>query len=187
MAYLLPCSQCGRKLLVTTGEAGGQLRCECGALVDVPTVRRIRELEPAAAPSSDATTSWTTRHSLIFLGSLVAIAGLAFGLILHFRAANALSSDNFADEIRNMPAADTWTLWSQVSQLGVGSWQPPKGKEQLDDIKVYEELKRWEFIGFGLAGVGVVLAIVGITMLGPKRPATPKRPPRRPATAAERK
>jgi len=169
---------------VTTGEADGQVRCECGAAVNVPTVRGMRELEPAAAPTAEAATSWTTRHSVIFLGLLMAIAGLAFGLIQHFRAADAFPGESFADKIRNMPAAETWTLWSQVSRLGVGGWQPPKDDKQQLDLKTYEELKRWQLIGFGLGGLGVVVAIVGVTMLGPKRPVASKRPPRRPAAAA---
>ena len=184
MAYLLPCPQCGRKLVVTTGEAGGQVRCECGAAVDVPTVRGLRELEPA--PAVEGATSWTTRHSVIFLGSLMAIAGLAFGMILHFRAAAVLPTATFADDIRTMPAAETWTLWSQFFRDGVGKWQPLKDDKQQLDLKAYEELKRWELIGFGLAGVGVVVAIVGVTILGPKRRGSPKRPPRRPAASTER-
>jgi hypothetical protein len=184
MAYLLPCPHCERKLVVTTGEAGGQVRCECGTTVDVPTVRGMRELEPTAAPA-EAATSWTTRHSVIFLGSLVAIAGLAFGAILHFRAAAVLPSGTFADDVRIMPPEETWTLWSQFFREGVGKWQPKKEQAQLDNIKAYEEIKRWEFIGYGLAGLGVLLAIVGVTILGPKRSIAPKRPPRRPA--AERK
>ena len=187
MAYLLPCPQCGRKLVVTTGEAGGQALCACGATVDVPTVRGLRELESATAPAAEATTSWTTRHSVIFLGSLVAIAGLAFGLIQHFRAAALLPTATFADDIRTMPPAETWTIWTQFIRQGVGSWQPKKDEKQLSDLKAYDEMKRWEIIGFGLAGVGVVLAVIGVTMLGHRRPIPPKRPPRRPASAAKRK
>jgi hypothetical protein len=184
MAYLLPCPQCGRKLVVTTGEAGGQMQCACGTAVDVPTVRGLRELEPATAPGAEAATSWTSRHSVIFLGSLMAIAGLVFGLILHFRAAALLPSATFADDIRTMAPAETWTIWTQFIRQGVGSWQPKKDEKQLSDLKVYDEMKRWEIIGFGLAGLGIVLAVIGVTMWSPKRTVPPKRPPRRPAASA---
>ncbi len=181
MAYLLPCPQCGRNLVVTTGEAGGRVRCECGSQVDVPTVRGLRELATAPAPTAEATSSWTARHSLIFLGVLTMLAGVAFGLFLHYRAARLLPQSTFADDIRNMPAEDTWTLWSQYFRGRVGRWQPLKGEKQLSDLKAYEEMKRWELIGYGFAGLGVVLAVIGLTMLGPKRPVPPKkRPPRRP-------
>lgn len=187
MAYLLPCPQCGRKLVVTTGEAGGQTRCECGATVEVPTVRGLRDLEQAPIPAGEAATPWTTRHSVVFLGVLVAVVGLGFGVFLHFRAEAVLPKTAFADDIRTMPPAETWELWSNFFREGVGNWQPKKDAQQLAAINRYHELKRWQLIGFGLAGVGVVVAIVGFTMLGPKRSTPPKRPPRRPTTTAGRK
>jgi hypothetical protein len=164
------------------------VQCECGKAVDVPTVRGMRELEQAPATVADAATSWTARHSVIFLGSLMAIAGLTFGVLLHFRAERVRPKATFADEIRtSMPPAETWTLWTQFFRGGVGRWQPLKDEKQLSDLKAYEEIKRWEIIAFGLAGLGVIVAVVGVTMLGPKRAVKPKRPPRRTAAAVKQK
>ncbi len=188
MAYLLPCPQCGRKLVVTTGQAGGQAPCECGTAVDVPTVRGMRELEQAPDTAAESAASWTTRQSVVFIGSLLAITGLAFGVLLHFRAERLLPKAAFADEIRTtMPPADTWTLWTQFFRQGVGRWQPQKDEKHLSDLKAYAEMKRWEIIGFGVAGLGVVVAILGFTMSGPKRAVKPKRTPRRPAAAVKQK
>jgi hypothetical protein len=148
----------------------------------VPTVRGLRELETAAPQATERPTSWTSRHSVIFVGSLVALAGIAFALILHFRAEKLRPAATFSDEIRTiMPPADTWTLWTQFFRGGIGRWQPKKDEEQMSEQKTYEELKRWEIIGFGVAGLGAVIAIAGAALLGPRRPAKPKRPPRRPA------
>jgi hypothetical protein len=148
----------------------------------------MRELEQAPLPAAEAAASWTARQSVGFIGSLLAVAGLAFGVLLHFRAERLLPTADFADEIRTtMPAADTWTLWTQFFREGVGRWQPKQDEKQLSDLKAYAEMKRWEIIGFGVAGLGVVVAIVGVTLLGPKRTVKSKRPQRPTATAAKQK
>jgi hypothetical protein len=125
---------------------------------------------------------------VIFVGSLVALAGIAFGVILHVRAENVRPAASFGDEIRTiMPPADTWTLWTQFFREGIGRWQPKKDEEQLSAQKSYDELKRWEIIGYGVAGLGVMIAIAGATLLGPKRAVKSKRPPQRPAATAKQK
>src|SRR5678815_2344165 len=42
--YLLPCA-CGQQISVSAAQAGESLRCSCGAMVEVPTMRGLRELE----------------------------------------------------------------------------------------------------------------------------------------------
>jgi hypothetical protein len=185
MPYLLPCPQCDRKLPVTTGQAGDQVRCQCGTAIDVPTVRGLRELvevQEATAPRK----AWTTRNSIVFLGAVITLAGLALAAFLHVRADHVRPHENFADDIRTMAPRDTWELWSSFLQQGI-RWNRNKGPEQLKAIKDYEELKRWEWIAFGLAGAGVVLVLIGLTLVGQRGRGTPKRPPRRPIVSAERK
>ena len=49
MRYLLPCS-CGQSVGVEFRQAGGQVRCACGRVLEVPSLRTIRQLEPEVAP-----------------------------------------------------------------------------------------------------------------------------------------
>jgi hypothetical protein len=42
--YLLPCS-CGEKIRVRTRNAGETVTCQCGARLQVPTIRGLRQLE----------------------------------------------------------------------------------------------------------------------------------------------
>jgi hypothetical protein len=184
MPYLLPCTSCDRKHVVTTGQAGGQVRCECGAAIDVPTVRGLRELEEvheATAPRK----AWSTRSSVVFLGVVITLAGLALAGFLHVRAAQVRPQGSFADDIRTMSPRDTWELWSYFRH-GIG-WNREKGPEQLKAIKTYEELKRWEWIAFGVAGVGIVVIVVGLTMVGHRSRGAPQRPPRRPVASVKSK
>jgi hypothetical protein len=180
MPYLLPCTQCDRKLVVTTGQAGGQARCECGAAVDVPTVRGLRSLEEVREATAQPQ-AWSTRKSVVFLGAVITLCGLALAGFLHVRASQVRPHGSFADDIRTMSPRDTWELWSYFRH-GIG-WNRDKGPEQLKAIKDYEELKRWEWIAFGVAGVGVVVIIVGLTMVGHRNRIAPQRPPRRPVAS----
>ena len=42
--YLVPCT-CGNKVQVRARQAGDQVTCKCGAVVNVPTIRGLKQLE----------------------------------------------------------------------------------------------------------------------------------------------
>ena len=44
--YALPCDACGRRHPVETSQAGGQIDCECGATIRIPTMLKIKRLVP---------------------------------------------------------------------------------------------------------------------------------------------
>jgi hypothetical protein len=76
--FLLPCA-CGQKVRVEPAQAGGRVSCRCGQSLTVPTLRGLRELEPAKelAPAK-AAPGWSRIHGAIFaLSLLVAGSGLA--------------------------------------------------------------------------------------------------------------
>jgi hypothetical protein len=74
MNYLLPCKACGTELAVSTGQAGQTLHCRCGATIDVPSIRELRNL-PAAEREVASGPTWGSRQGLLFVGG--AIAGVA--------------------------------------------------------------------------------------------------------------
>jgi hypothetical protein len=51
--YQLPCENCGRVHPVETGQAGGMIFCECGTKVKIPTMMRIKRLQPWDEASDD--------------------------------------------------------------------------------------------------------------------------------------
>src|SRR5688572_6227512 len=78
-AYLLPCS-CGRNCEVDAGQAGSQVACGCGTVLTVPSIRGLRQLEPAATgEAKPATPSWSPVRGAIFsLGLLLAATAVLF-------------------------------------------------------------------------------------------------------------
>jgi hypothetical protein len=175
MPYLLPCPQCRTNLTVTTGEAGGQVRCNCGATVDVPTVRGLRELA-VVTESAEPQSRWTTRHSVTFMGGVLLVAGIAAGLALHLYAESIRPVQTFADKVQEMSAAETWELWTHYFQLGIGTWQVDEGPTQKINRRRYHSFKNFQWISFGIAGVGAVIALVGWFALTPRQRQRPKRP-----------
>jgi hypothetical protein len=162
MAFLLSCPTCGRKLEVTTADADQRMPCECGAQVQVPTVRGLRQLQEI--PQAAATSSWTMAHSVVFLGALIAVAGLAFGAFLQLRAADVLPNTAFADDIRTMTPVETWELWSNFLRHGIG-WRPRSGPQQQAAFRDYEDLRRWALLLYCVGGAGVLLAAFGFALL----------------------
>ena len=70
MKYLLPCN-CGAAIPVETGQAGEVITCSCGATVDVPTMRALRQLEPA--PLDRPATAWSRSQGALFVAGLVCL------------------------------------------------------------------------------------------------------------------
>ncbi len=82
--YQLPCS-CGAIATVSTAQAGDTLRCECGRELVVPTMRGLRELQPAEAPRTSRgtkATTWDDRNRVTFLLIVGAITCLASAIYL---------------------------------------------------------------------------------------------------------
>ncbi|MBR0225914.1 MAG: hypothetical protein IJL92_07655 [Thermoguttaceae bacterium] len=57
LRYRLPCDNCGRVHPVETGQAGGVIFCECGTKVKIPSMLKIRRLEPWEIDESDVQTT----------------------------------------------------------------------------------------------------------------------------------
>lgn len=95
--YLLPCS-CGEQSIVSTAQAGGTIRCACGAELHVPTMRGLRELEPlertsAAGPAA----TWDDQHRVAFLLALGAVTCLAVAIYLWSSLPAAIVQPTSAD------------------------------------------------------------------------------------------
>lgn len=75
-SYLLTCN-CGKTVPVDVGQAGGQVTCECGTRLDVPTLRQLRHL-PRSTPAEERrqSSAWGLRQG-IFAASLILAATLS--------------------------------------------------------------------------------------------------------------
>jgi len=66
---------------VSTGQAGQTVNCRCGAPVEVPTIRELRDLQPAASEAGEAP-AWGRRQGFFFVGiAIAALALIAIGAI----------------------------------------------------------------------------------------------------------
>jgi hypothetical protein len=80
-SFLLPCG-CGQATIVTPAQAGQVVRCVCGAQLEVPTLRGLRQLAPATPSASKGKSrAWSNRHRVAFaliLVSLVCLVGAVY-------------------------------------------------------------------------------------------------------------
>jgi hypothetical protein len=138
--YLLPCA-CGRKLPVEVAQAGEIVRCACGQSVTVPSLRRLRELEPAnpqAAPTG-AVAAESSRESfriallkVAFAASFVLLVGCTAAAValwaVRMSVQNVQSMDsNLAAgeaQIDQMPVDETFNLWRMLTTDGLVASNP---------------------------------------------------------------
>jgi hypothetical protein len=74
--YLLKCG-CGATLPVEVGQAGERIACQCGAMLEVPPLRKLRHLPVAPVPVEQSV-SWNARCGIV--AALIIVAAIP-GLI----------------------------------------------------------------------------------------------------------
>ncbi len=173
--YLLPCT-CGRQVVVTPSEAGNRVTCSCGAVLDVPTLRAMRQL-PVAETAAEApavpspASRWNAAAALVLLGAVVVLIGV--GLCVYFWSHRPRPVD--VDSLR---PADTWYLWQQLRQM-------PRRTAQHDLwIRVHQVYRLWMTLAFAVVALGGALVVVGFLLR--KQPAS-RAGPEQPAADRQRK
>ena len=108
--YLLPCA-CGKKTPVMLSQAGETVRCVCGAALQIPSMREIKELEQCEqqrrVSSLDSKSNWGRREGQMLLGVLLTVIGL--GLAAYFQ----ISRPRLVD-IASLSPIQTWMLWQDL-------------------------------------------------------------------------
>ena len=170
--YLLQCA-CGKRNTVDTSQAGLNVRCECGAELNVPTLRGLASLErveaephAAAAPAK----VWGPRQGLMFLGSVILVAAAAAAFFFWWRMPAAPSLDpNYQQYNRafidSKSPEELMDFWREC-QVGITE---PRWEMQLDQYdRIVGELMQWEMVVGGVAAVGSVLIALGLMMRSKK-------------------
>jgi hypothetical protein len=167
MSYLLPCPACGNKLSVVMGQAGQIVHCACGADVEVPTIRGLRELEQVSDEPIGAS-RWTTRHSVAFLGLLILAGALAFSLYLHLRAP-IFDPSGYEQEVQAASPEQSWEHWMGNLRLGPRMRVRQAEHDAITRRAVKDQyVERWEWVGYGVAALGLVIALAGWFGLRPR-------------------
>jgi hypothetical protein len=160
MSYLLPCPVCGNKLTVVAGQAGQLVQCTCGADVEVPTIRGLRELDQVIG-EAESSSRWTSRHSVAFLGLLITAGALAFSLYLHLRAP-VFDPGGYENEVQAASPEQSWEHW--MGNLRHGPRMRVKTTDHDAIVRRGAKdwyVERWEWVGYGLAALGLVVALAG--------------------------
>jgi hypothetical protein len=135
--YLLPCP-CGQKTRITAPQAGEQVTCVCGKSLVVPTLRGIRQLEPAPeAARSAAGGGWTRIHGITFSAGLaIASVGVVllaiYGLKYIQLGASGYTRDITdavvkleKDRIAKLQPTDALKEWNDDLKDGLGEPEEP--------------------------------------------------------------
>jgi len=166
--YLLPC-ECGKAIAIDASQAGQQLTCECGKLLEVPTLRGVRELEPApdTASSRRPAVEWESSRGMIFAGSLILIIIGAAVTYLGYNGLRATpnitreaETETFDQRIDDMSLEEVYETWKEVREQGLGE----RGENIYVNIRSFRAgRQRLLVIGIVFC-VGGLLAAVGVTL-----------------------
>jgi hypothetical protein len=187
MKYKLPCT-CGRTIPVEVTQAGQKVHCSCGASVEVPAMRLIRNL-PVADPASPVRTSrgssWPLLASLLFaVGMLLFVGGLGVAGYYQLGRAN-LSTDEFKwdgleeahTHIDKFSIEESLSFWKLISTNPIGPYDPP----YFVWHRLYSDIWLRNVLGsLVVAAVGIVLVAVAFLVRSAKR--RTRRPTRRDST-----
>lgn len=173
--FLLPCP-CSATVPVTAGQAGGRIACSsCGRTLDIP---RLRDLVVHGAEPAGRTTSRPPRgRGLVVAGIAVAAVSAATAATLVPVGSMFFSRPAGPSEIRSAIARATpeevQAAWQALAATGVN--RPPSPEEQ--------RLRRFAShaagvanLLWGVAGIGVVLAVTGAALAVTGPPGSPGQP-----------
>ncbi len=158
--YLLPC-ECGKNNQVDVSQAGQQIRCECGQLVEVPTLRGVRELERSDEPITESrkSTEWDATRGMIFAGSLLLfVIGAATsyfgydGLRKTPNIPREVEQEEFATAVDDLSIVEAYELWKTVQESGLG----PRGNNVYVNIRAFRSRRQ------RILTTGIVLCVVGL-------------------------
>lgn len=197
--YLLPCS-CGQAIRVEASQAGQEIRCPCGAVLEVPPIRSLAQLEradkepPAGRPSavrgetpseaepaarkrvaSRPGSTWGARQRLLFVGAIVTAIGLGLLAYLYLRRPRL-------PEMESLTPIGTWRMWHDLRH-GI-EYRPEWVELYLESVAASQ---RWMIVAGAIATVGALLLASSLLVSTrrprrrTRRPPPKGRPPRRKA------
>jgi hypothetical protein len=132
--YLLTC-QCGKTIPVEVGQAGGRVACDCGAQVDVPTLRKLRHLPIAKPDAGSHRSAWNARKGVAAAGIILTCLFAAYALWNRVTEPKVVPFDPAArtnivnERLDTMTPLQCWTMWIEIYQplakTGFGIFEDP--------------------------------------------------------------
>ena len=172
MKYLLPCTHCERKLSVDSTQAGESITCACGALLEIPSFREIRNLERGdASDTAPAPRSWNVRRGVVFaIGLAIVFCGIVASGFAGMGRLNLQTGTPPKENLEHtfaaldkMTAAETMDTWLQVRD---GSLGPYIESNYSRHRRARKQLTQIMLVGYGVIALGVL--VTAATWLVPK-------------------
>ncbi len=168
--YLLSCN-CGQAVPVELGQAGGQVVCRCGRPLDVPPLRRLRELPLDEFDSASPRRDWRPRYGVVAALLIAAAVPASASLWLHLNEPRPPAFDTaamqkrLAAQLDEVTPAAAWKWWiDNHAQLENGfqvySYRLPEKEQQ--------QLQRSQFVKLLLlVPAGIALAAAACVAVWP--------------------
>ncbi len=183
MKYLLPCS-CGKSVPIEVSQAGQTVHCDCGATLDVPPLRHLRQLPTATEKVAvKPPRSWSPAARILFALGL-GIAGFGLLRATYFQwnrstldteeVAWDQTLDSDINNLTNMNLDQAWNNWLSVRDNDIGPYRPPNF---IISRRISSWMQERAAYGLGLALAGLVM--IGIAFVLPRSTPARGRPPAR--------
>ncbi len=161
--FRLPCA-CGQSVSVSASQAGQTVGCSCGAQLEVPTLRGLRELPLSDAPAgAKRVSTWENRQRAIYLLTLISLAALLLGGYL-WTQLPVIRPQATPDQIKNAFAAgkpdQVYDLFQEL-QKGLGNPALADAEDQRDVMAIGVKVA----LGIGICGL---IAAIVMTLRGCK-------------------
>jgi hypothetical protein len=171
--HLLPCSCCGAKTPVDLGQAGETVVCQCGATLNVPTMRQLGALETLETVENKtvgAATEWGARQGILLLAAVVTVVAGIIGGTLWFVHPAPPERDTqavlraFDEQIKSMTPLQTWELWQdQILKEGLVQYEDPA---QMAYHARKATRQRWSKVALTVAGCGLMTLLATLLLAG---------------------
>jgi hypothetical protein len=170
--YWLPCS-CGQKVRVAIAQAGGDVGCACGKRLAVPTLRGIRQLEPAAETPVKTGPTWSRVHGAVFASGLVLISlGIALAAFNGYRYfqlrgyavdRSAEVVEEYSGQLDKISPTEALDLWrKEILEEGLGEPHSPPWVTAKAHLERYSQR-----IGIGAGAIAIgLLAVISSLFIG---------------------
>ena len=175
MKYLLPCDRCGEKTAIDASQAGRQIDCQCGATLEVPSFRAVRELERFDEPPVKQQRSWNPLRGISFalglvlvaLGLLAAAGGVIGWTLIDTTEPPAEDLEPVLASIAPLGPSNTWDIWVDMRDKGLGPYYVPP---HVVARRVAQNLSWLMTIGLVVAAVGAVVSTASMRIAKGRRP-----------------
>jgi hypothetical protein len=163
--YLLSC-ECGKSVPVEVRQAGEHISCDCGAMLEVPPLRKLRHLPVAAPMAAETAGAWSPRLGIVtaclLLAAILAIIALWNRLTEPVVAPfDATARERFVEDgLKKMTPVQAWRSWIEsyrpLAEHGFSVYQNPM------TAAIEAEVARRRFLQKTLLVVAATLAAIAI-------------------------